>query len=101
MTTVSARSSRSNRRWAHTVLGTAAAVTVGVATVLVGAQLIGVAPPASATSPYCHGAYPCLPPGADPLIRHGPDPLVPYGPAIWNSRLPAGPVSSSNTGSAV
>ena len=51
---------------------------VGVATVVVGAQLIGVTPP------YCPGAYQCLQPGADPLVPYGPDPLVPYGPATWN-----------------
>jgi len=70
---------------------------LGVATVVVGAQLIGVAPPSAATyasttastrppadtSPYCPGAYQCLQPGADPLVPYGRDPLVPYGPATW------------------
>ena len=66
---------------------------VGVATVVVGAQLIGVTPPRLAARrideppqnlPYCPGAYQCLQPGADPLVPYGPDPLVPYGPATWN-----------------
>ena len=99
MTTVSPGRSTPNRRWAHAALGTAAAAMVGVATVAVGAQLIGVNPPTSAatyasttastrppaaTSPYCPGAYQCLQPGADPLLPSGRDPLVPYGPATWH-----------------
>ena len=110
MTTVSPGRSTPNRRWAHAALGTAAAAMVGVATVAVGAQLIGVNPPASAapyasttastrpaadTSPYCPGAYPCLQPGADPLVPYGPNPLVPYGPAV------SGAVSSPYSGGAV
>ena len=97
MTTVSR--SMPNRWRAHAALGTAAAAMVGVATVVVGAQLIGVNPPTSAatytsttastrlpadTSPYCPGAYQCLQPGADPLLPSGRDPLVPYGPATWH-----------------
>jgi len=116
MTTVSPGHSAPNRRRAHAALGTAAAAMVGVATVVVGAQLIGVTPAASAgpyasttvstrraadTSPYCPGAYQCLQPGADPLVPYGPDPLVPYGPAMWNSGAPSGPVSGSYTGGAV
>jgi hypothetical protein len=99
MTTVSLGRSTPNRRRAHAALGTAAAAMVGVATVVVGAHLIGVTPPTSAatyasttastrrpadTSPYCRGAYQCLQPGADPLVPYGPDPLVPYGPATWH-----------------
>lgn len=67
MTTVSPGRSTPNRWRAHAALGTAAAAMVGVATVVVGAQLIGVAPPSAATyasttastrppadtSPYC------------------------------------------------
>ena len=99
MTTVSLGRPMPNRWRAHAALGTAAADMVGAATVVVGAQPIGVTPPASAatyasttgstrppadTSPYCPGAYQCLQPGADPLVPYGPDPLVPYGPATWN-----------------
>ena len=110
MTTVSPGRSTPNRRRAHAALGTAAAAMVGVATVVVGAQLIGVTPaastapypsttastrPAADTSPYCPGAYQCLQPGADPLVPYGPDPLVPYGPAV------SGPVASPYSGDAV
>ena len=112
MTTVSPGRSMPNRRRAHAALGTAAAAMVGVATVVVGAQLIGVAPPSAATyasttastrppadpSPSCPGAYQCLQPGADPLVPDGRDPLVPYGPAIWNSGMPSGPVAVTHTG---
>ena len=99
MTTVSLGRSTPNRWRAHAALGTAAAAMVGVATVVVGAQLIGVNPPTSAatyasttastrppaaTSPYCPGAHQCLQPGADPLLPSGRDPLVPYGPATWH-----------------
>ena len=52
MTTVSPGRSTPNRRRAHAALGTAAAAMVGVATVAVGAQLIGITPPAGDTSPY-------------------------------------------------
>ena len=45
MTTVSLGRSMPNRWRAHAALGTAAAAMVGVATVVVGAQLIGVTPP--------------------------------------------------------
>ena len=97
MTTVSPGRSMPNRWRAHAALGTAAAAMVGVVTVVVGAQLIGVTPPSAATyasttastrppadtSPYCPGAYQCLQPGADPLLPYGRDPLVPYGPATW------------------
>ena len=99
MTTVSLARSTPNRWRAHAALGTAAAAMVGVATVVVGAQLIGVTPPTSAatyasttastrppadTSPHCPGAYQCRQPGTDPLVPYGPDPLVPYGPATWH-----------------
>ena len=49
MTTVSLGRSTPNRWRAHAALGTAAAAMVGVATVVVGAQLIGVTPPSAAT----------------------------------------------------
>ena len=116
MTTVSPGRSTPNRRRAHAARGTAAAAMVGVATVVVGAQLVGVTPAASAgpdasttvstrpapdTSPYCPGTYHCLQPGAHPLVPYGPDPLVPYGPAMWNSGALSGPVSGSYTGGAV
>jgi hypothetical protein len=98
MTTVSPGRSTPNRRRAHAALGSAAAAMVGVATVAVGAQLIGVTPPAGDTSPSCAEAYQCLQPGADPLISHGHDPLVSYGPAIWNSGMPSGLVAGTHTG---
>ena len=85
MTTVSLGRSMPNRWRAHAALGTSAAAMVGVATVVVGAQLIGVTPPSAATyasttastrppadtSPYCPGAYRCLQPGADLLVPYG------------------------------
>ena len=83
MTTVSLGRSTPNRWRAHAALGTAAAAMVGVATVVVGAQLIGVTPAAD-TSPYCPAPYQCLQPGADSLVRYGRDPLVRYGPATWH-----------------
>jgi hypothetical protein len=98
MTTVSPGRSTPNRRWVRPAVGTAAAAMVGMATVVVGAQFIGVTPPASDTSPYCAEADQCLQPGADRLLSHGLDPLVPYGPAIWNSGRPSGPVTSTHTG---
>ena len=101
MTTVSAVRSTRNRRRVYPAVGIAAAAMVAVATVGVGAQFIGVTPPAGDTSPYCAGAYQCLRPDADRLLSHGLDPLVPYGPAMWNSGLPSGPVASPHTGGAV
>jgi hypothetical protein len=92
MTTVSLGRSTPNRWRAHAALGTAAAAMVGVATVVVGAQLIGVNPPTSAatyasttastrppadTSPYC----------TDPR-RGTPEPRPGRSPA----RTPAGAV---------
>jgi hypothetical protein len=74
---------------------------VAVATVDVGAQFIGVTPPASDTSPYCAGAYQCLRPDADRLLPDGLDPLVPYRPGMWNSGTPSGRVASAHTGGAV
>jgi hypothetical protein len=81
-------------------VGTAAVAMVVVATASVGAPVIGVTPPAGATSPYCAGAYQCLRPGADRLLHDGVDALVPYGPAMWNSGMPPGPVASPHTGGA-
>jgi hypothetical protein len=101
MTTVSAGHSTRNRRWVYSAVGTAAVAAVAVATVGVGAPVIGVTPPAGDTSLYCAGAYQCLGPGADRLLPDGVDPLVPYGPAIWNSGRPSGPVASPHIGAAV
>jgi hypothetical protein len=101
MTTVSPDRSTRNRRWVHPAIGTAAAALVVVATVGVGAQFIGVTPPASDTSPYCAEAYHCLEPDADRTLPHGLDPLASYGPAMWNSGIASGPVASPHTGGAV
>jgi hypothetical protein len=100
MTTVSASRSTCNRRRLHPAVGIAAAATVAVATVSVGAQFIGITPPASTTSPYYPSACQCLQPGADRVLPHGLDPLVPYGPAMWNSEMPSGPIASPLTGRA-
>ncbi|MDT5076352.1 MAG: hypothetical protein QOJ80_989 [Mycobacterium sp.] len=101
MTTVNAARSTGNRRRAHSAVGTAAAAMVAVATVVVGAQFIGVTPPASDTVPYCAGAYQCQQPGTDGLLPRALDPLVRYGPATWNSGMPSGPVDGTHTGGAV
>jgi hypothetical protein len=101
MTTVSAGRSTRSRRRVHPAVGIAAAAMVAVVTVGVGAQFIGVTPPASDTSPYCAGAYQCLRPDADRLLPDGLDQLVPYGPAMWNSGTPSGRVASTHTGGAV
>ena len=101
MTAVSAGRSTRNQRRVHPAVGTAAAAMVAAATVGVGAQFIGVTPPASDTSPYCTVACQCLRPGADRLLPDGLDPLVPYGPAMWSSGMPSGPVASTHTGGAV
>ena len=101
MTTVSAGRSTHSRRRVHPAVGIAAAAMVAVATVGVGAQFIGVTPPASDTSPYCAGAYQCLRPDADRLLPDGLDPLVPYGPAMRNSGALSGRVASTHTGGAV
>jgi hypothetical protein len=101
MTTVSAGHSTRNRRWVYSAVGTAAVAAVAVATVGVGAPVIGVTPPAGDTSLYCAGAYQCLRPGADRLLPHGLDPLVSYGSAMWNSGMPSGRVASTHTGGAV
>ena len=100
MTTVRAGRSTRSRRRVHTAVGTAAVAMVAVATVGVGAQFIGVTPPATDTSPYCAGAYQCVQPYADRLLPHGLDPLVAYGPAMWNSGTPSGRVASTHTGGA-
>jgi hypothetical protein len=91
MTTVSAARSTRNRWRVHSVVGTAAAAMVAVAAVGVGAQFLGVPPPASDTAPYCAGAYQCHQPGTDGLLPHALDPLVPHGPATWNSGMPSDP----------
>ena len=101
MTTVSAARSTRNRRRVHSAVGTAAAVMVAAAAVVVGAQFIGVTPPASDTSPSCAGAYECQQPGTDGLLPRAVDPFVVAGPAAWNSALPSWPVASPATGGAV
>ncbi|MCU1694839.1 MAG: Extracellular solute-binding protein family 1 [Mycobacterium sp.] len=101
MTTVSTGRSTRIRRRVNPAVGTAAAVTVAAAAVSVGAHFIAVTPPAGDTSPYCAEAYQCIQPDADSPLTHGLDPLVPYGPAIWNSRMPSGPVAGMHTGGAV
>src|SRR5260221_5454126 len=101
MTGVSGGGSTRSRRRVHRAVGPAAAAMVAVAVVGVGAQFIGVTPPASDTSPYCAGAYQCLRPGADRLLTHGLDPLVPHGLAMWRSGMSFGPVASPHTGGAV
>ena len=97
MTTVSLGRSTPNRRRAHAALGTAAAAMVGVATVVVGAQLIGVTPPTSAglckhdcIDEAARRHLAVVPEGIPvPAARRGstrpirPDPLVSYGPATW------------------
>jgi hypothetical protein len=83
-----------SRRRTHTELGTAAAAVVGVATVLVGSQIIRVTPPVSDTSPYCPGAYECVHPLANPVITNGSDQLVQYRLGMRNSGMPCGLVSS-------
>jgi hypothetical protein len=90
MTTVSAARSTRNRRRVHSAVGTAAATMVAVAAVGVGAQFVGVTPPASDTAPYCAGAYQCQQPGTDGLLPRALDPLVLYGPATWSSATPSG-----------
>jgi hypothetical protein len=73
---------------------------VGVATVIVGTEVIRVTPPDSDTSPSHLCAYECLRPGANPVVPGRSDPLVSYGRAMWNSGMQCGPVSSSYTGGA-
>jgi hypothetical protein len=90
MTTVSAARSTGSRRRVHSAVGTAAAAMVAVAAVVVGAQFLGVTPPASDTAPYCAGAYQCQQPGTDGLLPRALDPVVRYGPATWNSATPSG-----------
>ena len=101
MTTVSPGRCTRNRRRVHPAVGTAAAAMVAVATVSVGAQFIGVTPPASDTSPYCAEAYQCTQPYADRLLPDGLDPLVAYGRAMRNSGMAYGPLASTDTGGAV
>jgi hypothetical protein len=101
MTTVSASHSTRSRRRLHPAAGIAAAVMVAAATVSVGAQFIGVTPPASDTSPSCAGAYQCQQPGTDGLLPRALDPFVLYGPATWNSATSSGSVASPHTGGAV
>jgi hypothetical protein len=48
----------------------------GAATVVVGTQFIGVAPPAGHISPYCDQAYQCIQPLSDPLTPCGARSLV-------------------------
>jgi len=67
---------RAPQSWRSAVLGGVAATTLGVVTVVVGAQLIGVAPPNCHASPYCDQTYHCIQPLGDPLIPYGAHPLV-------------------------
>ena len=90
--------STSGRRRTRTALGAAAAAVVGVATVVAGAQIIRVTPPASDSTPYCTGAYDCVAPLANPVVAKGFAPLVPDRLGIWNSGVSSGLVSSSYTG---
>lgn len=101
MTTVGADHSTFGRRRLHPVARTVAAAMAAAAAVTVGTHLIGVAPPASDTSPSCAEAYQCQQPGTDGLLPRAVDPFVPAGPAAWNSALPSGPVASPDTGGAV
>ena len=101
MTTVRASRSTRSRRRVNPAAGTAPAAAVAVATVGVGAPVIGVTPPASDTSLYCAGAYHCLQLGANRLLPDGLNPLVPCGPAMWNSAMPSGSVAGMHTGGAV
>jgi len=55
---------------------------VGAATVVVGTQFIGVAPPAGHISPYCDQAYQCIQPLSDPLTPCGARSLV--RAAVWS-----------------
>jgi hypothetical protein len=101
MTTVSAGRSTSNRRRVVTALGTVAAAVTGVATVLVGTQVIRVTPPDSDTSPYCSCAYECVQPLANPLSPNSFSQLTPSGLATWSSQMPCWQVSGSNAGRAI
>ncbi len=74
------------------------ATVVGTLTVLA----LGTAGAATAadTSPSCPMAYQCLQTGTDPQVPYGTDPSVPYGTGAWNSPVPFGRGSSSDTGGA-
>ena len=98
MTTVSLGRSTPYRWRAHAALGTAAAAMVGVATVVVGAQLIGVTPPKKKKKKILPRGIPVPAARRDPLVPYGPDPLVPYGMRDVEPRTPSGPVSGSYTG---
>lgn len=93
MTTVDATRSTSNQRRARTALGTVAGVVIAAATVVIGAQVLGVTPPSGDLAPYCHQSYECVLPAANPLVPQGTNPLAPDRPAMWNSGTPAEPVS--------
>jgi hypothetical protein len=93
MTTVGAGRSTSNQRLARTALGTVAGVVIAVATVVVGAQALGVTPPSSDLSPYCPQSYQCVWPAANPIVPQGPNQLTSDKPAMWNSGTSVGPVS--------
>ncbi|WP_161976361.1 hypothetical protein [Mycolicibacterium sp. CH28] len=55
---------------------------------------------ALAVTTSCPTAYQCLQSGTDALVPYGTDPTVPYGPGMWNSPVPFGHGSSSDTGGA-
>jgi len=67
---------RAPHSWRSALLGGVAATPLGVVTVVVGAQLIGVAPPDCHASPSCDQTYHCIQPLGDPVIPYGAHPLV-------------------------
>jgi hypothetical protein len=89
MTTVTAGRSTSSRPLTHMALGTVATALVCAATVVVGAQAIGVTPPNGAVPPYDV----CAQPLANPVAPRGSAPLVPYAPARSSPQPPCAPTS--------
>ena len=98
MTTVDAARSTSNQRRARTALGTVAGVVIAAATVVIGAQALGVTPPSGDVSPYCTRSYECVWPAANPLVPQGSNPLAPSRSEMWNSGTPAEPASIPHDG---
>jgi hypothetical protein len=77
MTTADAGRSTSNQRRAPRALGTVAGVVIAVATVVIGAQVLGVTPPSGDFSPYYQRSSQCVWPAANPLVPQGrPNPLA-------------------------
>jgi hypothetical protein len=93
MTTVDATRSTSNQRRARTALGSVAGVVIAAATVVIGAQVLGVTPSSGNLASYCHQSYECVWPAANPLVPQGSNTLAPHRTAMWNSGTPAEPVS--------